>query len=136
MVFTALLSNVFQQWTFLCFWAHVLAGWRPSHTNFYSSNCCLKTLIMAAGPHYIGSAWTAQKTPLAAVTPLLCVTQHLPSNGSFSGSTVLALSKCATVCWRHSSYLHLILLRTDSDQVLLTPLDMAADICGAFVFSS
>jgi hypothetical protein len=32
-VFTALLGNLFQQWTFLCFHAHVLASWRPSHTN-------------------------------------------------------------------------------------------------------
>jgi hypothetical protein len=32
-VFTALLGNVFQQWTFLCFRAHVLVVWQPSHTN-------------------------------------------------------------------------------------------------------
>jgi hypothetical protein len=39
----------------------------------------------------------AQKTPLSTVTPLLRVTQPLPSNGCFSGSTVLVLSKYVTV---------------------------------------
>jgi hypothetical protein len=31
--FTALLGNVFQQWTVLCSRALALAGWRTSHTN-------------------------------------------------------------------------------------------------------
>jgi hypothetical protein len=32
MVFTALLGNIFKQWTFLYSQAHVLTGWLPSHT--------------------------------------------------------------------------------------------------------
>jgi hypothetical protein len=32
-VFTALLGNIFRQWTFLCVWAHILTGLWPSHTN-------------------------------------------------------------------------------------------------------
>jgi hypothetical protein len=56
-------------------------------------NCCLNT-----PSHYITLAQTAQRTLLPTVTPLLCVTQPLPSNGCFSGSTVHALSKYATMC--------------------------------------
>jgi hypothetical protein len=32
-VFITLIGNIFQQWTILCSRVHVLAGWRPSHTN-------------------------------------------------------------------------------------------------------
>jgi hypothetical protein len=52
---------------------------------------------MADRLSYTISARTAQETPLPTVTPLLRVTQPLPSNDSFYGSTVLALSKCAAV---------------------------------------
>jgi hypothetical protein len=38
-----------------------------------------------------------RKSPLPTFTPLLRVTQPLPSNGCFSGSTVLALTKYATL---------------------------------------
>jgi hypothetical protein len=58
----------------------------------YTSSCRLKTLVMAAGPRYIASARTAQKTPLPTVTPLLRVTQPLSSNDCLSGSTVLAFN--------------------------------------------
>jgi hypothetical protein len=51
----------------------------------YSSNCRLKTLS-----NYIVSARIAQKTSLSTFTPLLCVKQPLPSNGCFSGCTVLS----------------------------------------------
>jgi hypothetical protein len=40
---------------------------------------------------------TTYKTPLSTVTPLLPVTQALPSNGGFSGITIFALSKYAAV---------------------------------------
>jgi hypothetical protein len=52
---------------------------------------------MAVGPRYIASTRTAQKTPLRTVTPVLRVTQPLPSSGCFSVSTVLVLSKYAAV---------------------------------------
>jgi hypothetical protein len=57
---------------------------------------------MAADPPYTASARIAQKTSLPTVTLLLRVTQPLPSNGCFSGSTVLALSKYVTIlcCYR------------------------------------
>jgi hypothetical protein len=97
-VLTALLGNGFQQWAFLCSGAHILAGWRPSHTNLQlfslpSQDC----LVMTADPRYIVSARTAQKTPLPTVTPLLRVTQALPSSGCLSVSTVLVLIKYATI---------------------------------------
>jgi hypothetical protein len=52
---------------------------------------------MAAGHRYITLARTAQKTSFATFALLLRVTQSLPSNGCSFGSTVLALSKYATV---------------------------------------
>jgi hypothetical protein len=52
---------------------------------------------MAAGPRYIASARTAEKTQLPKVTQLLRVMKLLPTNGCFSGSTVLALSKYAAI---------------------------------------
>jgi hypothetical protein len=33
MISVTLLRDIFQQWTFLCFWAQVLADWRLSHTK-------------------------------------------------------------------------------------------------------
>jgi hypothetical protein len=65
--------------------------------NSFSSNCHLKTLVMAAGPRYVASVRTVQKTPLRTLNPLLHITQPLPSNGCFSGSTVLGLSTYATI---------------------------------------
>jgi hypothetical protein len=63
--FTALLGNVFQQWMFLCSRAEVLAGWRPSHTDFLLFKLPSQgSPVMATGLHYIASAWIAQNTPL------------------------------------------------------------------------
>jgi hypothetical protein len=52
---------------------------------------------MAAGVRYTALTETAHKTPAQIATPLLHATQLLPSNGCFSGSTVLALREYATV---------------------------------------
>jgi hypothetical protein len=71
-VFTALLGNVFQQWKFLCFRAHFLACWRPSHTNLLLFKLPSQdSLVMAAGPRYVASTQTAQKTPFPTVLLLL-----------------------------------------------------------------
>jgi hypothetical protein len=68
-VFTALLGNGFQQWTFFGFRAHVLTGWRPSQDY----------PIMAAGPRYIASARTAQETlPTALLFVRACATILFP----------------------------------------------------------
>jgi hypothetical protein len=45
----------------------------------------------------IALEWTAQKIPVPTVTPLLHVTQPLPSSDCFSGSIFLALSKYARI---------------------------------------
>jgi hypothetical protein len=55
---------------------------------------------MATGPYYIVSVRTAKKTPLSIVTLLLRVAQPLANNDCFSGFTVLALSKYATILTR------------------------------------
>jgi hypothetical protein len=120
-VFTALLGNGFQQWTFLCSQAHVLAGWPPSHTKIPSLLTAVSnSVVMAAGPK-VSSARTAQKTPLPKVTPLFRVTQPLRSNGCFSGSTVLALSKYATILKIHVVYS--LFKRTNSVQNYIECLD-------------
>jgi hypothetical protein len=59
---------------------------------------------MAAGPLYITSARTAQKTPLPSVIPLFRVTHPLPRNGRLSGSTVLALIKYA-ILWIYEAFI-------------------------------
>jgi hypothetical protein len=64
-----------------------LAGLRCRYSNLPLRG---DYLVMAAGLRYTDSEWTTHKTPLQTVTPLLLVTQPLPSNISFSGSIVLA----------------------------------------------
>jgi hypothetical protein len=101
-------SGCFQWRAFLCFRAHVLSGWRPSHANLIlslqiaDSQLSLQTadsLGLSRRPSYVASARTAYKTPPPTFPPLLlavllpsdgCLfTRPLPSNGYFSGSVIL-----------------------------------------------
>jgi hypothetical protein len=52
---------------------------------------------MAAGPRYVDLVRIPQKTPLPTLTQLFRVTQPLPNSGCFSGSTILAFSRHATI---------------------------------------
>jgi hypothetical protein len=54
--------------------APLLTGWRPSHTNCYSSDSRLNASeqnLMAVGPRYIESARTAQGTSFPTAFILL-----------------------------------------------------------------
>jgi hypothetical protein len=53
--------------------------------------------LLRAGTRYIASTRLSQRTPLPTVTPLLRVTQPLPSNGCFCDSKILTLRKYATL---------------------------------------
>jgi hypothetical protein len=46
---------------------------------------------------YVAPARTTQKTSLPTLIPLLRITEQLHRNGYFTGFTILALSKYATV---------------------------------------
>jgi hypothetical protein len=79
-------SNSFQQQTFLCSRAHVLAGWQPSHNNLLLFELLPQDcLMMAAGLCYIASAWTAQKTPLPTV---LLLSGDVAVHADRAGNTV------------------------------------------------
>jgi hypothetical protein len=98
-------GNGFQFHSFPSFRVHVLTGpwlsqnlipgWPSSHTNLLLFSLPSQdSLVIAAVPCYIVSAWTAQKTPLPTVLLLLhaslaaityqrpLLIEPLPSNGS------------------------------------------------------
>jgi hypothetical protein len=90
-VFTALLGNIFQQWMFLCFRAHVHAGKWPSHTKppTLLTATSQYSFMCPTGSHDIALGQAQQKTPLPTVFLVSCdVTCHgdvfiapSPSNG-------------------------------------------------------
>jgi hypothetical protein len=56
----------------------ILYAWAGCHLTptSFSSNCCLKTPVVAGGPCYIALAWTAQKTPLQQLLPCCVLHSH------------------------------------------------------------
>jgi hypothetical protein len=68
-VFTALLDNVFKQWTFRCSRAHILAGWRSSHANLLvfclrlNSKSELSYYRQSVGQSVLGSILTWDPRP-------------------------------------------------------------------------
>jgi hypothetical protein len=71
-VFFALLSNVSQQCTLVCFRIHVLAVWRPTHTNLLLFQLSSHDyLVTAAGSRNTAPVSTAQETPFPTLTSIL-----------------------------------------------------------------
>jgi hypothetical protein len=94
---------------FLCSQAHILAGW-SLETRLTSAIFFVLFITPWHGSHrkhnsstaaWIGLCGNVLTQLLERLLPYCCV-RALPSNGCFSGSIVLALSKYATIyciCW-------------------------------------
>jgi hypothetical protein len=69
------------------------------------------SLVMVAGPRYISSSRTSQKTPLPTFIPMLRITKPLPNNACFSGCySIITVFWCATPCNFVDSCLSMYLL--------------------------
>jgi hypothetical protein len=81
---------------FYCLRFETLPTWRARSPYLYRLGTG-GPVMAAGGLRCIASARTAHKTSLPTFIPLLRVTQPLHSNGCYSGTTVLTLSKNATI---------------------------------------
>jgi hypothetical protein len=89
-VFTALLGNVFQQRTFLCFRPHVLAGWRPSLKSLLLFKLPSQDYLGSQSQSYINDRRSSNKARIWGLRPDLYYCQSVAAGPRYIASAWIA----------------------------------------------